>query len=375
MAYNRKLLYTKTVPSWNTPGGSLGSFNQTGSPITPIQLSSSNDPESEIIYTVTSGSIPTGLTLSPSGEISGTLTGYSANQDVLFTIRATDAEGEFEERDFNISIGGFPYAIDYLVVAGGGGGGEDGNYANGGGGGGAGGFISSSITGVAPNSSTVYTISVGAGGVGTFNHGAGTNGLNSSISGIATATGGGGGGGFNDQNGRNGGSGGGGSHSGSAGTGISGQGNNGASGGNTNGGGGAGAAATNANGGIGATTSLITAAFATANSVGEVSGVDVYFSGGGGGKSASGGIGGGADGCSSNPGCTSNSAISGLPSTGGGGGVSIRYGTNGGAGGSGIVILRMPTGGYSGNTTGAPIIEVDGSDTILIYTGSGTYTA
>jgi hypothetical protein len=375
MPYNRKLLYTKTVPSWNTPGGYLGSFDQTGSPITPIQLSSSNDPVSEITYTVTLGSLPNGLTLSDYGEISGTLTGYSANQDVFFTIKATDAEGEFEERDFNISVGGFPYSIDYLIVAGGGGGGEDGYYGSGGGGGGAGGFISSSITGIPANSSTVYAISVGSGGVGTFNHGAGTNGNNSSISGVATAIGGGGGGGYNDKPGKNGGSGGGSAFGETAGTGVAGQGNNGGSAnGNTNGGGGAGSSTTSANGGIGAISTLITPAISLANSIGEVSGSDVYFSGGGGGKSGSGGLGGGANGCSSNPGCTSNAAISGLQNSGGGGGVSLRYGTNGGAGGSGVVILRMPTGAYSGNVTGSPIVEVDGTDTILIYTGSGTYT-
>ncbi len=47
----------------------------------------------------------------------------------------------------------------------------------------------------------------------------------------------------------------------------------------------------------------------------------------------------------------------------------------GGNGGSGVVILRMPTANYSGTTTGAPTVTTDGSDTILTYTTSGTYTA
>ena len=64
-------------------------------------------------------------------------------------------------------------------------------------------------------------------------------------------------------------------------------------------------------------------------------------------------------------------------------------GSGGGAGGSketdqlvtperrgsgGVVILRMPTADYSGTTTGSPTVATDGSDTILKFTGSGSYT-
>jgi hypothetical protein len=49
----------------------------------------------------------------------------------------------------------------------------------------------------------------------------------------------------------------------------------------------------------------------------------------------------------------------------------VQVGTNGG---SGIVILRMPTTKYSGTTTGSPTVTTDGSDTILQFTGSGSYT-
>jgi hypothetical protein len=35
----------------------------------------------------------------------------------------------------------------------------------------------------------------------------------------------------------------------------------------------------------------------------------------------------------------------------------------------------MPTSSYSGTTTGSPTVTTSGSDTILKYTGSGTYTA
>ena len=47
------------------------------------------------------------------------------------------------------------------------------------------------------------------------------------------------------------------------------------------------------------------------------------------------------------------------------------------SGGSGIVILSVPTINYSGNTTGSPTITTSGSNTIITFTstGSGTYTA
>jgi hypothetical protein len=36
--------------------------------------------------------------------------------------------------------------------------------------------------------------------------------------------------------------------------------------------------------------------------------------------------------------------------------------------------LRMSTASYSGTTTGSPSISTSDGDTILIYTGDGTYT-
>jgi hypothetical protein len=47
---------------------------------------------------------------------------------------------------------------------------------------------------------------------------------------------------------------------------------------------------------------------------------------------------------------------------------------DGSAGGSGVVILRMPTASYSTTTTGSPTVTTDGSNTILVFNGSGSYT-
>ena len=47
-----------------------------------------------------------------------------------------------------------------------------------------------------------------------------------------------------------------------------------------------------------------------------------------------------------------------------------------GAGGKGVVILRMPDANYSGTTTGSPTVtqNVGGTDTVIIFNDSGSYT-
>jgi hypothetical protein len=44
-------------------------------------------------------------------------------------------------------------------------------------------------------------------------------------------------------------------------------------------------------------------------------------------------------------------------------------------GGSGVVVLRLATADYSGTTTGSPTVTTDGTDTILVFNASGSYTA
>jgi hypothetical protein len=40
-----------------------------------------------------------------------------------------------------------------------------------------------------------------------------------------------------------------------------------------------------------------------------------------------------------------------------------------------VVILSVPTASYSGTTTGSPTVTTSGSNTIIKFTASGTYTA
>jgi hypothetical protein len=276
-----------------------------------------------------------------------------------------------------------PYSIDFLVVAGGGSGGS--TYI--GAGGGAGGYrTSTQSVGIG----TVITVTVGDGGTAVFSSPNGTiggDGSNSSISGSGlttiTSTGGGGGGSFisSGNPGRSGGSGGGGSYlSGGAGNTPStspSQGNNGGTGtGNPGeacgGGGGAGA--------VGANFSGTTAGAGGNGIASSITGSSVTYAGGGGssayapagGVASSGGTGGGGNG-------STGAGSNGTANLGGGGGGSDRAGGtyNGGSGGKGVVILSVPTASYSGTTTGSPTVTTKnaGADTVLKFTGSGSYTA
>ena len=264
-----------------------------------------------------------------------------------------------------------PYSISYVLVAGGGGGG--GAIA---GGGGAGGMIATTAS-LTPGAS--YFITIGGGGAGspTGNYN-GSQGANSTIVGIANgnAIGGGGGDTGTATSNANGGSGAGNRNGGTS-SGTSGQGNNGGAGVSSptgSGGGGAGAVGSNATGtaggagGSGAATSI--------------TGTSVTYAGGGGGSGyfnlgypgGAGGSGGGGAGQSNAVG------TSGTANTGGGGGGGGYDNTGpylygGGNGGSGICILSIPTAKYTGIYTGTPTITTNGSNTILKYISSGTYTA
>lgn len=272
--------------------------------------------------------------------------------------------------------------VEYLVVAGGGGGG--GSFRAGGGG--AGGLLTS-VTGDTPSSNSgsvqskltmtagTWVMNVGAGGTGQA-YTIGTQGGNSTIVNPSSTTvvstiGGGYGSHYGNNAGGSGGSGGGSAGAGASpytsglpGSGTSGQGNDGGRGlGSLNtspqcggGGGGAGAvgidggsAGTSGDGGDGVISTIISTSEATANSVGEVIGSDVWFAGGGGagaygsGNNAPiGGKGGGAEGYHGDaPYSNGNNASH--PNTGGGGGgssgTSSTFGT-GGTGADGVIIIR-----------------------------------
>jgi hypothetical protein len=275
------------------------------------------------------------------------------------------------------SIDTSPYAIDFLVIAGGGSGGS-----GRGGGGGAGGYRTSTQT---ASSGTVITVTVGDGGASVTTL-AGVSGSNSSISGsglttITSAGGGGGGTASSPLTGGSGGSGGGSVQTPNAGgagntpsTSPS-QGNNGGTGGdapNYGAGGGGGSGAVGGNG------SSSTAGNGGNGSASSITGSSVTRAGGGAGgeyQSGTAGTGGTGGGGSGNVGGNGNSGTANTGSGGAGGAYKTPTGDfASGAGGKGVVILSVPTGSYSGISTGSPTVTTSGSNTILQFNGSGSYT-
>ncbi len=288
-----------------------------------------------------------------------------------------------------------PPQLNYTIIAGGGTGGRSGTTTNAyypSGGGGAGGFRTTFGTtsgGGCTAESTInleantFTVTIGAGGnpgsAGATGYGsAGQDSTLAYASTTVTSAGGGGGNGPNwgNSDGGSGGGGGGGVYQ-SAGSGTACQGYG---AGNMSsswcgswtgaGGGGAGGPNSQANGGPGLSNSITGAA------------VD-YAGGGGGGVMANttschgtGGTGGGGTGGYGTGTYSGVAGTDGTVNTGSGGGGSGNYALNGaicGAGGSGVVILRIPTASYTGTTTGSPTVTTDGTDTIMTFTGSGTY--
>jgi hypothetical protein len=155
-------------PVWNTAAGTITLFYGATS-----QLSATDDSGSAPTYSVVSGTLPSGTTISSSGLITAGNTSGSPS----ITVRASDANGSFSDRTFTINttapIGGTLYQTPgtyswtaptgvtsvKVVAIGGGGSGSNGNGGNGGGGGGLGWKNNIAVT---PGQS--YTVVVGSGG-------------------------------------------------------------------------------------------------------------------------------------------------------------------------------------------------------------------
>jgi|TARA_Y100000052_G_scaffold25786_1_gene29769 hypothetical protein len=384
-----------TSVAWSTSAGSLGTIQSdtTGNHFTVSATDSDGD---TITYSVLSGSLPGGLSLNSStGVISGDPTDVVSSTTTNFTLRASTTNAN-ADRAFSITVTPPPVPIDFLVIAGGGSAANSGEQHTATGGGGAGGMRSSVAAtggGASPETTptaqpgTVLTITIGAGGAkSNSSFGSGSSGSNSSIAGTnsfttITSIGGGKSPGYGTTTGVAGGSGGGVGQFPGGGTGGAGTAGQGFAGGNTSvksqsygvagsGGGGAAAAGSNnsgstgGNGGNGASN--------------NITGSSVTYAGGGGAGGASagsGGSGGGGNAGAYNGGMGSDGATN---KGGGGGGTGSDqndgFNQRGGNGGSGVVIIRVPTNRYSSTSTGSPSVTTSGSNTILTFNSSGTYT-
>ena len=92
-------------PVWNTPAGIIGSYPALL--IMSFELSADPvSPATSLTYQVISGSLPSGLSLSTIGLISGTPTLVTRNTVSAFTVRVTDNLGNLRDRTFSINISG-----------------------------------------------------------------------------------------------------------------------------------------------------------------------------------------------------------------------------------------------------------------------------
>jgi hypothetical protein len=210
------LLAVNATPAWTVAAGSLGTVYDAGRTSLSFTTGATDDEGASLTYSVTTGSLPSGLSIASStGTITGNTSAVGSDTTVTFTLSVTDGSNT-TTRQYSIlqkapvitsytSTGSGTFSVptgistvDVLVIGGGASGAYGGTSWWGGGGGGAGGLIFRPAFPVTPGGSVSYT--VGTGGLGPSN---GTNpgpnspatgkeGVNSTF-GTLTALGGGGG--------------------------------------------------------------------------------------------------------------------------------------------------------------------------------------
>lgn len=130
---NFLITVTNGSVSWSTAGGSLGSVEE-GSAFSRT-LSATTTTSGTISYSVTTGSLPGGLSLnSATGAITGTANSVGADTDSDFTVTASDTFGNSATRDFTITVTNIPARTVTLTVYGAQGGSNGGNDPGGQGG-------------------------------------------------------------------------------------------------------------------------------------------------------------------------------------------------------------------------------------------------
>jgi len=93
-------------PIWNTTAGSIGTYPSL-TQIIPIQLSATPVlPAVSVTYTLLSGSLPDGITMTPTGLITGNPNSVPVNTTYEFVVRATDNLSNIRDRTFSITVTG-----------------------------------------------------------------------------------------------------------------------------------------------------------------------------------------------------------------------------------------------------------------------------
>lgn len=89
------------APVWITDSASLYSYNGIAS---NIALQATGDGSLTYSLKAGSGSLPTGITLSSAGYLSGTATGYATDTAVPFTLVATDVDGQASQKALTYTV-------------------------------------------------------------------------------------------------------------------------------------------------------------------------------------------------------------------------------------------------------------------------------
>ena len=92
-----------STPTWITSAGNLGNFVE-GELINITVSATDPDTNSTLTYSLGSGSLPSGITLSSDGVLSGSLPAITSPTTYSFTITATDNGGNTANRQFNIVV-------------------------------------------------------------------------------------------------------------------------------------------------------------------------------------------------------------------------------------------------------------------------------
>jgi len=90
------------VPAWTTAAGSLGTF-ASDTTISTITLQATEPDSGTITFSITNGTLPTGLSLT-GADIDGTTTLETADTLYTFTVTATDDESQTTPRTFTITV-------------------------------------------------------------------------------------------------------------------------------------------------------------------------------------------------------------------------------------------------------------------------------
>lgn len=95
------------APEWDTDAGSLGTFTVTVA-ISNITLQATDPEGASVSFTITSGSLPSGLSFTDNSDgtatISGTPSYVSSETTSNFTVTAEDEAGNQNGRAFSITV-------------------------------------------------------------------------------------------------------------------------------------------------------------------------------------------------------------------------------------------------------------------------------